>query len=891
MTSILDIESCITSSDTAADIRSCVFSPGIIQKDAVLSTLPQASGEELDTKAPGLRAEIQAAITALQSPGGEGSFVIDVPGGKQIVDNNGQAVGPVHATDEPLAFADIFALAEYFGMDSQTVRRLFNSGATFDDLQQERDRMDKRAAAGSATPAVLKKNLSFTIAQNGAVYSHDPQTGDTTFVGEYPNLAALPPDMQFITDAKTGNLLGLDPKTGAITDLGDKGWAQINPERDFKEGIRRFDESLAENSRQFNTSEERLRSQFQQTFAESARQFNVGFSQQERLQLGNLGVNLGNLNLAQQKQVAELLRNPADALARLNLQRGGTSPVPVVTTADLINQLRGEFNRTRDFVGEQEAAVQLTPPPQLTPQAITPELGPETPPPNEGSIPGTTGSFTTADGTVHTWTVDDNGSLVWDSTVESTGQDPPPDDVVPPPGDDDSDPDLMTSESMIAQGMRDYYKDRGWTYHGNGTATQIGGDGVRRPVVPSRVEESTSLTPSGDNGSGSSQVTLSSPDTPVLGPESLHVTTPGMPRTEAQFRADQWVTPAINPYRLDPPPSEDFDYAINPDDPRVLEQARNRFATTLAPETGTTSAPESGLPNVQQRAVGEQQQVEYLGGPSGVPAPALPPVYTWGENDPDSLTQPLPWNDPNYFTQNPTGFARGGVVRDTEILVGELAPQSTETVFNPTGAPLTIIPTPGRKPSKHTRGFQKGTPVVPEEALVGEGGGGGVNQPFSKDGPLGSEAYIGHPVNPNSSGSTSLNDGSNPIVTTSSPPASVPTGALRPSSPQGSFGRLSQGVDTTPVTQAGLLRQSALATTPGPTAVLRGQRAPLLDVTRGSDASLFTPQQFAELTPDEVENLRSALAIRNLSLEDFIFAMNKRFQGRGNVRGRLQPLG
>ena len=839
MTSIVDIESCITSSDTAADIRSCVFSPGIIQKDAVLSTLPQASGEKLDTKAPGLRAEIQAAITALQSPGGEGSFVLDVPGGKQIVDKDGQAIGPVYPTNEPLAFADIFALAEYFGMSSQTVRRFFNAGATFDDLQQERDRIDKRAAAGSATPAVPKKNLSFTVGQNGEVFSQDPQTGVVESIGIFDNLAALPPDMQFITDATTGDLLGLDPKTGKITNLGKTSWAQIKPERDFDEGTRRFDESLAENSRQFNVSEERLRSQFQQTFAENARQFNVGFSQQERLQLGNLGVNLGNLNLAQQKQVAELLRNPADALARLNLQRGGTSPVPVVTTADLINQLRGEFNRTRDFVSEQEAAVQLMPPPRLTPPVVsTPELGEVTPEEEEAA---------------------ETGLALVPELV--------------PPDDDDPDPNPVTSESMRMQGLRDWYLERGFIYHDDGTATKIDGDGVRYPVTP-RVEEPAAPVQPVNGGSGGFPVTPAPPS--VLGPiypwDRLPVNTFSQPSLNPD-----------NPIRWQDYGSADFDYAINPDDPRVLEQARNR-------SVATTPAPESSLSSTHQKGIGEQQSVEYRGGPSGAaPPPQVPFVPQPNPWQFPIVPRPAPWQ--NDLSNNGTpGFARGGVVRDTEILVGELAPQSTETVFNPTGAPLTIIPTPGRRPSKHTRGFKKGTSIVPEEALLGEGGGG-VNQPLSKDGPLGSEAYIGSPVNPNSSGSTSLNDGSNPIVTTSSPPASVPTGTLRPSSPQGSFGRLSQGVDTTPVTQAGLLRQSALATTPGPTAVLRGQRAPLLDVTRGSDASLFTPQQFAELTPDEVENLRSALAIRNLSLDDFIFAMNQRFQGRGNVRGRLQPLG
>ena len=121
--------------------------------------------------------------------------------------------------------------------------------------------------------------------------------------------------------------------------------ADFESDREYQEAVRQFNERQAEDRRQFDIST-----------GEGARQFDLGLGATNRRDVGNLGVDIGRLNLDQQKYIAEILRNPADFLARAFTQRGGQSPFPEITQADLINRLRSEFDRIRNFTGEQLAA-------------------------------------------------------------------------------------------------------------------------------------------------------------------------------------------------------------------------------------------------------------------------------------------------------------------------------------------------------------------------------------------------------------------------------------------------------------------------------------------------------------------------------------------------------
>lgn len=113
-------------------------------------------------------------------------------------------------------------------------------------------------------------------------------------------------------------------------------------DREYNEAVRQFDLKFGEDARQFDTS-----------LGENARQFDATNTRLNLSDVGNLGLGLGDLNLRQQQYIAEILRNPADFLARAFTQRGGESPFPEITQADLINKLSSEFDRIRGFVGTE----------------------------------------------------------------------------------------------------------------------------------------------------------------------------------------------------------------------------------------------------------------------------------------------------------------------------------------------------------------------------------------------------------------------------------------------------------------------------------------------------------------------------------------------------------
>ncbi len=96
------------------------------------------------------------------------------------------------------------------------------------------------------------------------------------------------------------------------------------------------------------------------------------------LGFGNLGLDtalgLGNLGLDQSEFVANILRNPSDTLARFFFQRGGGSPAPFISQADLINQLRTEFESSLRL--GQDVQAQGAPAPRLAPQVAPQEQAP-----------------------------------------------------------------------------------------------------------------------------------------------------------------------------------------------------------------------------------------------------------------------------------------------------------------------------------------------------------------------------------------------------------------------------------------------------------------------------------------------------------------------------------
>lgn len=186
------------------------------------------------------------------------------------------------------------------------------------------------------------------------------------------------------------------------------------------------------------------------------------------------------------------------------------------------------------------------------------------------------------------------------------------------------------------------------------------------------------------------------------------------------------------------------------------------------------------------------------------------------------------------------------MTRLPRMLVGDAEPEATELVLNPTQAPIAIIPAPGAEPSRMAPGFQTGT-LVPGKREI-------------------------------RSQSQDVRRLPGPEPTTS------------PSFDQG-FNDLLNVLPTAQTTQDELMRLEQLARPPAVDALVTGQTIPDLDVTAGSNFRLFTPQQFAELTPDEVAALSTTLASQNKSLDDFLFSLGRRFESRRErSRGRLNPL-
>src|SRR5690606_22689313 len=120
-----------------------------------------------------------------------------------------------------------------------------------------------------------------------------------------------------------------DPLTGASYDENDLELARQRIQQDadqfnrsFDEEVRQFGLNFDENQRQFDLTLDQRERQFQQTESRLLEDMRRTRALEE--------------NMA----VADILRNPADFLARAFLQRGVESPLQQITQADLVKSLR-----------------------------------------------------------------------------------------------------------------------------------------------------------------------------------------------------------------------------------------------------------------------------------------------------------------------------------------------------------------------------------------------------------------------------------------------------------------------------------------------------------------------------------------------------------------------
>lgn len=186
---------------------------------------------------------------------------------------------------------------------------------------------------------------------------------------------------RLLREAQAGGVVSADEQVrqfAASLGLSQDQMAQMADQFDVTEGrlsdqflqsIGLSRDQLAASMEQFGITEARLRDQLALTAEVERGRLDVDRGrlgvEQGRLGLdtelgrGRLGLDttlgLGELGLEQSKFVANILRNPSDALARLFMQRGEESPVPFVSQADLINRLRTEFTAAQE-AGQVAAA-------------------------------------------------------------------------------------------------------------------------------------------------------------------------------------------------------------------------------------------------------------------------------------------------------------------------------------------------------------------------------------------------------------------------------------------------------------------------------------------------------------------------------------------------------
>tara|TARA_A100001037_G_scaffold102277_1_gene93050 strand:- start:209 stop:2968 length:2760 start_codon:yes stop_codon:yes gene_type:complete len=156
----------------------------------------------------------------------------------------------------------------------------------------------------------------------------------------------------------------------------------IVSQRDFNEGVRQFDVAesgrndrfyagLTEDARQFDTRFGEDVRQFDLGFGENVRQFDLGFGEDQRQfnetmaannyfnTLEELGRNyrtliqtspqLANAATQQGELIRNILTQGGDVLARTFFTRGGQSPLPEITMADLINNVYEEAHQIKMF--------------------------------------------------------------------------------------------------------------------------------------------------------------------------------------------------------------------------------------------------------------------------------------------------------------------------------------------------------------------------------------------------------------------------------------------------------------------------------------------------------------------------------------------------------------
>jgi hypothetical protein len=622
--------------------------------------------------------------------------------------------------------------------------------------------------------------------------------------------------------------------------------AQYQSGQNRLEGARQFDISTTEGQRQFNDQLTEQAGQFRATedrnragLAEAGRQFGVTEGRLLQGQAVDTANSMSATNLANQKFIAEILRNPADYLARAFSQRGGTSPTAEVTQADLINNLQGELNR----IAETSTGMM-----------------------SNGSIDPNAGRFQAS-------SLDQMAALELTNAVDSFTKSVP-EGVVPTIQD-------------VPQGIdpRAFYDQ--WTQLVSDASDP---DDVPNYTIPELLGTSPRITkdsppliqegdvepaappvdpPAASPGSGESTEDPDTEPSPELG------ATAGLGLFERQY--PNVSDPGDNlpyraPSRLSPDPDTNAFDALGlfrERYPNVSDPGDNlpyRAPSRLSPDPvdpNTNAFAGLGLfdrqyPNVSD--TGDSLPYRAPSRPSVDPnTNAFDGAGLFRERYPTSF-------DPG---DSSMGFNQGGATREPQFLVGDkpggqYGPQ-TEMILNPTGAPLSVVPR-NQLPqqSRLMPGFALGTLDTQNTGVVG------------------------------------------PQQTTTAPnytdtqPLPPPTQAApqAPQVPQPTTDQTSSAIarmiqtltGPTNNTQTGIQNLEQQFRPPAVNDVYQGRNPGRLNLDLGPGGVLPSPQMLANLTQDDAEALRTTLASKNMTIEDYLQVISQRFgRTRNQAKGRLMP--
>ncbi len=219
------------------------------------------------------------------------------------------------------------------------------------------------------------------IDKNTALSEISTDGGATWATGSFTEaqeVDAVEISTEIITNASDGQQYIINSATGEKI----SGALGVDPDWQYKEGMLDVSEGnlgvsqgnlevaqgqLAENQRQFNLEFDEDRSQWTREFGEEQRQFDTGENRLERTlaannyfnSLNELGRNyrtliqtapqMANAATNQGELIRNILSQGGDVLARTFFTRGGQSPLPEITQADLLNNLSKEMTNIQQY--------------------------------------------------------------------------------------------------------------------------------------------------------------------------------------------------------------------------------------------------------------------------------------------------------------------------------------------------------------------------------------------------------------------------------------------------------------------------------------------------------------------------------------------------------------